>query len=102
MNMQALLKQAQKMQKDLAKAETELKEKIYESTMSGGAVKVQVKGSMEVTSVEIDSELLKTENKEELQDMLMIAINDALNQASTEKEEVMKKMTGGVKMPGGF
>lgn len=102
MNMQALLKQAQKMQKDLAKAETELKEKIYESTMSGGAVKVQVKGSMEVTSVEIDSELLKTENKEELQDMLMISINDALNQASTEKEEVMKKMTGGVKMPGGF
>ncbi len=102
MNMQALLKQAQKMQKDLAKAELELKEKEYEASMSGGAVKVIVKGSMEVTQVEIDSDLLKSDNKEELQDMIMIAINDALKQASEEKEKVMKNMTGGVKMPGGF
>ena len=71
-------------------------------SMSGGAVKVIVKGSMEVTQVEIDSDLLKSDNKEELQDMIMIAINDALKQASEEKEKVMKNMTGGVKMPGGF
>lgn len=102
MNMQALLKQAQKMQKELNKAETELKEHTYESTMAGGLVKVTVQGTMEVSQIEIQEELLKAEEKETLQELLVSAINDAMKQATDEKDKVMKKMTGGVKLPGGF
>lgn len=102
MNMQALLKQAQKMQKELAKAESELKEHTYESTMAGGMVKVVVQGTMEVTKIEIDEELLNKDEKDTLQELLVGAMNDAMKQATDEKNKVMNKMTGGVKLPGGF
>ena len=97
MNMQALLKQAQKMQKDLAKVESELNEKEYEATMGGGVVKVAVKG-MQVESIQIDETLLDKDGKE----MLKAALNDAFNQAVEDKEKTMNAITGGVKMPGGF
>lgn len=102
MNMQALLKQAQKMQKELGKAESQLKEKEYETTMGGGTIKVVCKGSMEVQSIEISEELLNKEGKEDLQEMLMSAINETLEKIVAEKEQTMNSLTGGVKMPGGF
>ncbi len=102
MNMQALLKQAQKMQKELAKVENELNENEYESTMGGGVIKVTVKGNMEVQNISINEELLEKENKEDLEEMLKSAINDALDKATKDKEKTMNKITGGVKMPGGF
>ncbi|RGB68559.1 MULTISPECIES: YbaB/EbfC family nucleoid-associated protein [unclassified Amedibacterium] len=101
MNMQALLKQAQKMQKDLAKVESELNEKEYEVTMGGGVVKVAVKG-MQVESIQIDETLLDKDGKEDLEEMLKAALNDAFNQAVEDKEKTMNAITGGVKMPGGF
>ncbi|MCH4286370.1 YbaB/EbfC family nucleoid-associated protein [Absiella sp. AM54-8XD] len=101
MNMQALLKQAQKMQKDLAKVESELNEKEYEATMGGGVVKVAVKG-MQVESIQIDETLLDKDGKEDLEEMLKAALNDAFNQAVEDKEKTMNAITGGVKMPGGF
>lgn len=102
MNMQALLKQAQKMQKELSKVENELNQKEYESTMGGGVIKVTVKGNMEVKSISINEELLEKENKEDLEEMLKSAVNDALAKAVKDKETTMNKITGGVKMPGGF
>lgn len=102
MNMQALLKQAQKMQKELSKVENELNQKEYESTMGGGVIKVTVKGNMEVESILINEELLEKENKEDLEEMLKSAVNDALAKAVKDKETTMNKITGGVKMPGGF
>lgn len=101
MNMQALLKQAQKMQKDLAKVESELNEKVYEATMGGGVVKVAVKG-MQVEAIQIDETLLDKDGKEDLEEMLKAALNDAFNQAVEDKEKTMNAITGGVKMPGGF
>lgn len=101
MNMQALLKQAQKMQNDLAKVEEELSGKEYEATMGGGAVKVSVKGMM-VETIEIDEALLEKDGKEDLQDMLKASLNDAFTQAIEDKEKTMNAITGGVKMPGGF
>ena len=101
MNMQALLKQAQKMQKDLAKVESELNEKEYEATMGGGVVKVAVKG-MQVESIQIDETLLDKDGKEDLEEMLKAALNYAFNQAVEDKEKTMNAITGGVKMPGGF
>ena len=102
MNMQALLKQAQKIQKELSKVENELNQKEYESTMGGGVIKVTVKGNMEVESISINEELLEKENKEDLEEMLKSAVNDALAKAVKDKETTMNKITGGVKMPGGF
>lgn len=102
MNMQALLKQAQKMQKELSKVENELNQKEYESTMGGGVIKVTVKGNMEVESISINEELLEKENKEDLEEMLKSAVNDALAKAVKDKETTMNKITGGVKIPGGF
>ena len=102
MNMQGLLKQAQKMQKELGKLEGTLNETVYESTMGGGVVKVSVKGSMEVESIEINEELLTKDSKEDLEEMLKSALNDALAQATTDKEKKMNALTGGIKMPGGF
>lgn len=102
MNMQALLKQAKKMQKELSKVENELNQKEYESTMGGGVIKVTVKGNMEVESISINEELLEKENKEDLEEMLKSAVNDALAKAVKDKETTMNKITGGVKMPGGF
>ena len=102
MNMQGLLKQAQKMQKELTKLEDELNEKVYETTMGGGVIKVEVKGSMSVESISIDESLLEKDNKEDLEDMLKPALNDAFAKAVEDKEKNMNQITGGVKMPGGF
>lgn len=99
--MQALLKQAQKMQKELGQKEAELAEKEYESTMGGGAVKVVLK-NMSVESISIDETLLEKDGREDLEAMLKSALNDALNQANEDKEKTMNQITGGVKMPGGF
>ena len=102
MNMQGLLKQAQKMQKELTKLEDELNEKVYETTMGGGVIKVGVKGRMSVASISIDESLLEKDNKEDLEDMLKSALNDAFAKAVEDKEKNMNQITGGVKMPGGF
>lgn len=102
MNMQGLLKQAQKMQKELTKLEDELNEKVYETTMGGGVIKVEVKGNMSVESISIDESLLEEDNKEDLEEMLKSALNDAFAKAVEDKEKNMNQITGGVKMPGGF
>ena len=102
MNMQGLLKQAQKMQKELTKLDDELNEKVYETTMGGGVIKVEVKGSMSVESISSDESLLEKDNKEDLEDMLKSALNDAFAKAVEDKEKNMNQITGGVKMPGGF
>lgn len=102
MNMQGLLKQAQKMQKELTKLEDELNEKVYETTMGGGVIKVEIKGNMSVESISIDESLLEVDNKEDLEEMLKSALNDAFAKAVEDKEKNMNQITGGVKMPGGF
>lgn len=102
MNMQGLLKQAQKMQKELTKLEDELNEKVYETTMGGGVIKVEVKGNMSVENISIDESLLEVDNKEDLEEMLKSALNDAFAKAVEDKEKNMNQITGGVKMPGGF
>ena len=70
--------------------------------MGGGAVVVEVKGSMEVESIKVDESLLSADAKEDLEDMLKVALNNAMNKAKEEKEKKMNAITGGIKMPGGF
>lgn len=94
------MKQAQKMQNDVARIEKELNETDYEG--QSGPVKVTVKGSLEVTAIDIDAELLEADNKEELQDMLMLALNEAIKKAKSDKEAKMGAVTAGISLPGVF
>lgn len=100
MNIQSLLKQAQKMQVEIAKAEKALKERTYETTVGGGVVTIECNGACEVSKIDIDTTLLTVENKEMLEDMIQMAVNEVIGKALAEKEAVMNSLTGGVKLPG--
>ena len=100
MNIQALMKQAQQMQARMAKIEKELNETVYEATAGGGAVKAVIMGSMEVTSIEIDKEMM--DDAEVVADSVMLAVNTALAAAKKDREEKLGALTQGVKMPGMF
>lgn len=100
MDIQRLLKEAQKMQGNLQKVEKELEESQYEG--KSGPVTIIVNGKHNVVSVDIDEEILSADNKEMLQDMIMLAFNDAISKAQAEKEEKMSSLTAGIKMPGVF
>ena len=98
MNMNALLKQAQAMQKDMLKAKEEIDNKIF--TASNGFVSVTMKGSKELTYVKIDQEQLEKDDIEMLQDMILVAVNDAIKQIDKETESKLGRYTKG--MPGLF
>ncbi len=98
MDMQRLMQQAQQMQRKLAKIEEELDATIYEGKNNG--VEVKVNGKNEVTEVSIDEDLLDKENKDMLQDMVMLAVNDAQAKAKADREAKMCSVTQGVRMPG--
>ena len=98
MNIQSLLKQAQKMQSDLAKLEKDFESRVY--VEENDLVKVEVNGKNKVLSVEIKAESF--EDKELIQDMIVIALNKVNEKASKEREKEMSKLTGGMKMPGVF
>lgn len=99
MNMQALMKQAQTLQRDMAKAKEEIDKTIFEG--ENALVKVKVNGAKELISVEIDkSNPLDTDDIEMLEDMITVAINNALKQVDKMTEEKMGKFSQG--MPGLF
>ena len=98
MNMQALMQQAQKMQKDMLKAKEEIDNTTFEGNSS--FVKVEVMGNKKIRKIIIDRESIAEEEKELLEDMLVVAINDAMNQIDKVTEEKMGKYTKG--MPGLF
>ena len=98
MNMQQMMAQAQKMQRELKKAMAELAQKEF-VVSKGGAVKVTVLGSKEIKSVEIDNDAFDVDNKEMVQDMIALAINEALGQIEAEAEAINERITG---QPGGF
>lgn len=96
MDFNALMKQAQKMQSDLQKTQSKLEETIYEGKSNGIVVKVN--GKNECQSIEIPDELL--EDKEMLQDMLMIAFNNAVEESSKDRESQLGGITAGLNIPG--
>ena len=100
MNIQALMKQAQQMQAKMAKIEKELNESVYEGTAGGGAVKAVIMGTMEVTSIEIDKDMM--DDAEVVAESVMLAVNKALAEAKKDREEKLGALTQGVKMPGMF
>ena len=98
MNMQQMMAQAQKMQRDLRKAQAELAQKEFKVT-KGGAVTVVVLGNKEVKLVEIDKEAFEADNREMVEELIALAINEANKQIDEEAEAINERITG---QPGGF
>jgi nucleoid-associated protein EbfC len=98
-NMGNLLKQAQQFQARMAKLQEELGEKTVEASSGGGMVTVVVNGKQELLSVKIDPEVIDRDEKEMLQDLIVAAINDALNKARNMVQEETKKLTMGLNLP---
>jgi DNA-binding YbaB/EbfC family protein len=98
-----MLKQAQKMQKDMEKAQEELKAKTVTATAGGGAVTVTVTGDKELASIVIKPEAVDPEDVELLQDLILAAVNEGLKKADEMAASEMGKITGGMgKIPGLF
>ncbi|MES2769109.1 MAG: YbaB/EbfC family nucleoid-associated protein [Bdellovibrionota bacterium] len=100
--MQSFMKQVQQMQNKAEKVQNELKEREFDGTAGGGAVKVKANGSYQLTSVIIDPAVFKDGDAEMLQDLVITAANDALKTANKTTEDEMSKLTGGMKIPGMF
>ncbi len=96
-NMNKLMKQAQKMQAEMAKAQEELAEKEVEAVVGGGAVKAVANGSKEITSLTIDPDVIDPDDVEMLEDLIMAAVNEALVKAEEMSQEALGKITGGIK-----
>ena len=100
MNMQQMMKQARKMQEQLVAAQDKLKDLEVSSSAGGGMVKVTATGEMKVTSITIDPEAVDPDDVELLQDMVMAAVNDALESAQQVANQQMSSVTGGMNIPG--
>ena len=101
-NMQAMLRQAQKMQEDMANLQAELDEKVYDVSAGGGMVKVTINGKKEILAIDIKPDIVDPDDIETLQDILVAAVNQAITQVETTNTEQMGKITGGMNMPGLF
>lgn len=101
MDMKFLMKQAQKIQQDITKAQNELAAKDYEGTAGGGAVVIKAKGSMHVEEVHIDPSMMK-EDVADVEAMVVMAVNSLIESIEKDREEIMKPITGGAKFPGVF
>ncbi|MGN1295449.1 MAG: YbaB/EbfC family nucleoid-associated protein [Bacilli bacterium] len=99
MDMNALMRQAQAMQRQMMKAQRELEEKLFELDSAGGAIHISLYGSKKIESINIDKDAIDPEDKEMLEDMIKVAINEALEMIDKEIEKIQAKFTGGMKMP---
>ncbi len=97
MNMN-MIKQAQKMQQDMLKMQSELEEKTYEASAGGGVVKAVVSGKKELVSLTIAPEAVDPDDVEMLQDMIVAAVNEAVRTADASMAEGMSKLTGGLNL----
>lgn len=98
--MQAMLKQAQKMQEDIEAKKVELEQKEYVVTSGGGMVEITMTGSHEVKAIGINPEVVDPEDIEMLEDMLVAALNEVTRQIDEEAERELNSVTGGLNIPG--
>jgi DNA-binding YbaB/EbfC family protein len=100
--MNHLVKQAQQMQKKMAELQEELGQKTCSASSGGGMVAVEANGHHQITSIVIQKEVVNPEDVEMLQDLILTAANDALKRAQDMVADEMKKITGGLNIPGMF
>ena len=101
-NMNAMIRQAQKMQDEITTLKEDIENREFSATSGGGAVSVVVTGKKIIKSLTINKEVVDPEDVEMLQDLVISAINEAVNQVESTTETEMSKITGGVSLPGLF
>lgn len=100
MNMQEMMKQARKMQEQLAQAQESMKDVAIDASAGGGMVKATVNGDLELVSIQIDPDALDPEDVDLLQDMIVAAVNEAIRGVSEVASKQMSSITGGLNIPG--
>ena len=101
-NMNNLMKQAKKMQEQMAKIQEELEEKTVEASVGGGVVSVIVNGKKEIIEISIKPEAVDPDDVEMLQELILAAVNEAMRKADEMAQGEMGKLTGGMGMPPGL
>lgn len=99
-NMNSMMKQAQNLQKKMLKTQAELAKKTVEASAGGGMVKVIANGGQKIESIVLEKEVVDPEDIEMLQDLVLAAVNDALNKSQEMVSSEMGKLTGGLNIPG--
>lgn len=101
-NMNSMIRQAQKMQEQITELQNDIEERDFPATAGGGAVEVVLSGKKTMKSLTLKPEVVDPEDIEMLQDLIISAVNEAVNSIEQTTEEEMNKITGGVALPGLF
>ncbi len=102
-DMNALMRQAQKMQEDMQTKQAELEEREYDVSAGGGVVNIKINGRKEILSISLEPEIIDPDDKETLEDILVAAVNEAIKRVEDTNNAEMSKITGALGgMPGMF
>ena len=101
-NMNAMIKQAQKMQEQMLKMQEEMETKTFTADAGGGAVSATVNGKKELQDIVLQEEVVDPDDIEMLQDLIVAAVNEAMRKAEKDSETQMGALTGGMNIPGLF
>jgi len=101
-NMNAMIKQAQKMQEDMEALQAELDEREYDISAGGGMVSLKINGKKEVLSMEIKPEIVDPDDTETLADIIIAAVNEGIKRVEETNSSEMAKVTGNIGLPGMF
>ena len=101
-DMNSMIRQAQKMQEQMAEKQAELDEREYDVQAGGGVVAVKIKGTKEILDITIQPEIIDPDDVETLQDILVAAVNEAIKKVESTNEQEMSKIAGGMNVPGMF
>ena len=101
-NMNAMIRQAQKMQEDMQNLQAELDEREYDVSAGGGVINVKINGKKELLSVKIDPEVVDPDDVETLEDLIVAAVNEGIKKVEAVSAEEMQKITGNIGIPGMF
>ena len=101
-NMQAMIRQAQKMQEDMAVKQEELNAREYDISAGGGVVNVKINGKREILSIDLEPEIVDPDDIETLSDILVAAVNEAIKRVDDTNNAELNKITGPMNLPGLF
>ncbi|MCH5184089.1 MAG: YbaB/EbfC family nucleoid-associated protein [Oscillospiraceae bacterium] len=101
-DMNSMIRQAQKMQEQMAEKQAELDEREYEVQAGGGVVTVKIKGTKEILDIQLQPEVVDPDDVETLQDILVAAVNEAIKKVESTNEQELGKITGSMNLPGMF
>ena len=101
-NMNAMIKQAQKMQEDMENLQAELDEREYDISAGGGMVTLKINGKKEVLSMDIKPEIVDPDDTETLADIIIAAVNEGIKRVEETNSSEMAKVTGSIGLPGMF